>query len=52
MVAGSRVVVSFLKGGESVKGKWLLLATLAALVVGMMASAGTAWAADGMPPEK
>jgi hypothetical protein len=31
--------------------KVLLLATLAALVVGMMALAGTAWAADGIPPE-
>jgi hypothetical protein len=34
-----------------VKARWLLLATLAALVVGMMALAGTAQAApDGIPP--
>jgi Bacterial Ig-like domain len=31
--------------------RWLLMATLAALVVGMMALAGTAWAVpDGIPP--
>ena len=36
---------------EVVKARWLL-ATLAALVVGMMALAGTAWAVpDGGPPE-
>jgi methionine-rich copper-binding protein CopC len=36
---------------EFVKARWLLLATLAALVVGMMALAGTAWAVpDGTPP--
>jgi len=35
-----------------VKARWLLLATLAALVVGMMALASTAWAVpDGIPPE-
>jgi hypothetical protein len=51
VVAGSRVVGSFPKGGESVKARWLLMATLAALVVGMMALAGTAWAVpDGTPP--
>ena len=34
------------------KARWMLLATLAALVVGMMALAGTAWAVpDGIPPE-
>ena len=34
------------------KARWLLMATLAALVVGMMALAGTAWAVpDGTPPE-
>jgi Bacterial Ig-like domain len=52
VVAGSRVVGSFPKGGESVKARWLLMATLAALVVGTMALAGTAWAVpDGTPPE-
>jgi hypothetical protein len=36
---------------EFVKARWLLMATLAALVVGMMALASTAWAApDGTPP--
>jgi methionine-rich copper-binding protein CopC len=36
---------------EFVKARWLLMATLAALVVGMMALAGTAWAVpDGTPP--
>jgi hypothetical protein len=51
MVAGSRVVGSFPKGGEIVKARWLLMATLGALVVGMMALAGTAWAVpDGTPP--
>ena len=51
MVAGSRVVGSFPKGGEGVKARWLLLATLGALVVGMMALASTAWAVpDGTPP--
>ena len=34
------------------KARWLLMATLGALVVGMMALAGTAWAVpDGIPPE-
>ena len=34
------------------KARWMLLATLAAPVVGMMALAGTAWAVpDGIPPE-
>jgi hypothetical protein len=34
-----------------VKARWMLLATLAALVVGMMALASTAWALpDGTPP--
>jgi len=34
-----------------VKARWLLMATLGALVVGMMALAGTAWAVpDGTPP--
>jgi hypothetical protein len=37
---------------EFVKGRWILLATLAALVVGILALAGTAWAADGIAPEK
>jgi hypothetical protein len=37
---------------EFVKGRWVLLATLAALVAGMMALAGTDWAADGIAPEK
>ena len=33
------------------KARWLLMATLGALVVGMMALAGTAWAVpDGTPP--
>ena len=33
------------------KARWMLLATLAALVVGMMALASTAWAVpDGIPP--
>jgi hypothetical protein len=32
-----------------VKARWLLMATLAALVVGMMALAGTAWAVPGAP---
>jgi hypothetical protein len=51
MVAGSRVVGSFLKGGEVVKARWLLMATLAAVVVGIMALAGTAWAVpDGTAP--
>jgi hypothetical protein len=32
------------------KARWMLLATLAAPVVGMMALAGTAWAVpDGIP---
>ena len=52
MVAGSRVVGSFPKGGEGVKGRWILLATLAALVVGIMALAGTPWAAESIAPEK
>jgi hypothetical protein len=34
---------------EVVKARWLLLATLGALVVGMMALASTAWAAVGAP---
>jgi hypothetical protein len=34
---------------EFVKVRWLLLATLTALVVGMMALAGVAWAAEGAP---
>jgi hypothetical protein len=32
-----------------VKARWLLLATLAAMVVGMIALAGVAWAAEGAP---
>ena len=33
------------------KARWLLLATLAALVAGMMALGGTAWAVpEGIPP--
>jgi methionine-rich copper-binding protein CopC len=36
---------------EVVKARWLLMATLGALVVGIMALAGTAWAVpDGTPP--
>jgi hypothetical protein len=35
-----------------VKARWLLMATLAALVVGIMVLAGRAWAADGIAPEK
>jgi hypothetical protein len=34
---------------EFVKVRWLLLASLTALVVGMMALAGVAWAAEGAP---
>jgi hypothetical protein len=42
--AGSRVVGGFPKGGEEVKARWMLLATLAAVVAGIMALASTVWA--------
>ncbi|HEX7169689.1 MAG TPA: hypothetical protein VF206_02590, partial [Rubrobacter sp.] len=48
------LVVEALEGGEYVKARWLVVATLAALLVGMLAvagmAAGPARGAANLPP--
>ena len=51
VVAGSRVVGSFPKGVIR-EGEMGVVGYPSCLVAGMMALAGTDWAADGIVPEK